>query len=136
MRERFRAEGLRYIEPELKRPNDPEATRYLDKCLAYAEVEPLCAQGRIDLLDHLQLIRELKCLERRARAGSKPLVDHPTGGYDDHANALALAAVSAMRPKHRWPAGFFERPTITDVIAGAPAPPLPPQSGGIRRVEF
>jgi hypothetical protein len=136
VRERFRAEGLRYIEPELKRPNEPDATRYLDKSLAYAEVTPLFAQGRIDLLDHPQLIRELKCLERRARAGGKPLIDHPTGGHDDCAVAVALAAVSAMRPRRRLPAGFFERPTITDVIPGEPAPPLPSPSGGIRRVEF
>jgi len=136
IRQRFRAEGLRYVEPELKRPNEPDATRYLDKSLAYAEVEPLFAQERIDLLDHPQLARELKCLERRARAGGKPLIDHPTGGHDDHANALALAAVLAMRPRRRLPAGFFERPTITDRIPGESAPPLPSPSGGIRRVEF
>jgi len=45
VRERFRAEGLRYVEPELKRPNEPAATRYFDKSLAYLEMEPLFARG-------------------------------------------------------------------------------------------
>jgi hypothetical protein len=47
------------------------------------------------LLDHAQLARELKLLERRPRAGGRTLVDHPTGGHDDHANALALAVALA-----------------------------------------
>jgi hypothetical protein len=136
VRERFRAEGLRYVEPELKRPNDPEATRYLDKSLAYLELEPLFAQGRIDLIDHPQLGRELKCLERRPRAGGRALVDHPSGSHDDHANAVALATVLAMRQRRPLPAGFWEKPVITDLIPGAPAPPLPSPSGGIKRVEY
>jgi hypothetical protein len=95
VRERFRAEGIRYEEPEGKAPNEPETTRYLDKSLAYLEIEPLLAQGRIDLLDHPELVHELKFLERRPRAGGRTLVDHPAGGHDDYANALALAAALA-----------------------------------------
>lgn len=67
------------------------------KAEAYLEIEPLLAQGRIELLDHSPLVRELKMLERRPRAGGKTLVDHPHGGHDDHANALALAAALAMK---------------------------------------
>ncbi len=59
---------------------------------AYLEMEPLILQGRIELLDHPQLIRELKMLERRARAGGRPEITHPHGAHDDYANALALAA--------------------------------------------
>jgi len=33
----------------------------------YGEAEPLFAQGRVELLDHPQLVRELKNLERRPR---------------------------------------------------------------------
>lgn len=65
--------------------------------------------------------------------GGPGAVDHPTGGHDDHANALALAAVLAMRTRRRLPAGFFERPILTDIIPGMPARPLPSPSGGIRR---
>jgi hypothetical protein len=82
-------------------PNDPTATRYVDKSLAYLETEPLFAQGRIELLDHPQLARELKLLERRPRAGGRTLVDHPAGGHDDYANALALAATLAASTRIR-----------------------------------
>ena len=101
--ERFRAEGIRYETPEAKIPGEPEATRYLDKSLAYSEVEPLFAQGQIALLDHPQLRRELTLLERRPRSGGKTLIDHPSGGHDDHANALVLAAALAARlPTRPW----------------------------------
>ncbi len=68
----------------------------LDKSSAYLEVEPLFAQGRIELLDHPQLIREMKILERRPRAGGRTVVDHPRGGTDDYANALCLAAAQTV----------------------------------------
>lgn len=72
----------------------------LDRTAAYIEAEALFAQGRIDLLDHPTLIRELRNLERRERPGGKPMIDHPSGAHDDHANALALAAaiVTQRRP--------------------------------------
>ncbi len=100
--ERFKAEGVRYELPQFKMPGAGEPT-YLDKAAAYLECEPLFAQGRIQLLDHPQLCRELKLLERRPRAGGRTLVDHPSGGHDDHANALALAAAMAVRsPARPW----------------------------------
>jgi hypothetical protein len=89
VRERFRAEGLRYDDAQIQ---GAEGDKYLDKSAAYLEVEPLFAQGRVELLDHPLLARELKLLERRPRAGGKTIVDHPPGGHDDHANALGLAA--------------------------------------------
>jgi hypothetical protein len=85
VRERFQADGIRYRDPET------------DTAQAYLEVEPLFAQGRIELLDHPMLAREFKQLERRPRPGGRTIVDHPRGGHDDHANALALAVVAAMR---------------------------------------
>jgi hypothetical protein len=71
----------------------------LDKSSALAELEPLFAEGRIDLLDHPQLVKELKCLERRLRAGGRVLVDHPHGGHDDYATAVALAAVECRQAR-------------------------------------
>ena len=50
----------------------------------------------MSILDHPTLIRELKLLERRPRAGGRTQVDHPSGGHDDHANSLALAAALAI----------------------------------------
>jgi hypothetical protein len=80
----FQARGIRY-EPAQ------------DKAKAYVELEPLFAQGHIDLLDHAQLVRELKTLERRPCPGGRVRVDHPRGGHDDHANALALAVAKAIQ---------------------------------------
>ncbi len=85
VRERFRAEGVYYKDTEMT------------KAEAYLEAQPLFAQGRIDLVDQAHLIRELKLLESRPRAGGRTLVDHPRGGHDDYANALALGAVVAIK---------------------------------------
>ena len=84
VRQSFQSEGIRYEESE-------------DKSKAYLEMEPLFAQGRIELLDHPQLLRELKTLERRPRPGGKTLIDHPRGGHDDYANSLALAASKGLK---------------------------------------
>jgi hypothetical protein len=69
----------------------------VDKSEAYLELEPLIATGRIELLDQPKQLRELATLERRARPGGKPLIDHPRGGHDDHINALGFAAYSAVQ---------------------------------------
>jgi len=96
VREAFKRAGVTYDEATLRKSLSVEAVP-LDKSTAYLEIEPLFAQGHIEILDHPTLIRELKNLERRPRAGGKTLVDHPHGGHDDHANALALAAAKARQ---------------------------------------
>jgi len=83
VRQAFQAHGVRY----------EEATA---KVHAYLDVEPLFAQGQIQLLDHPTLTRELKTLERRPRPAGRTIVDHPRGGHDDYANALALAAAKVL----------------------------------------
>jgi signal transduction histidine kinase len=70
-----------------------------DRSQAYLNLEPLLAQGRIELLDHSTMVRELAMLERRPRPGGKDLVEHPRGGHDDYANALALAVTYATLKK-------------------------------------
>lgn len=85
VRERFAEAGVRYREAEA------------DKSAAYAELEPVFAQARVELLDHPHLARELRNLERRPLAGGKIRIDHPRGGHDDFANALALAAFEGSR---------------------------------------
>ncbi len=89
VRQSFRAEGITYVESKLT------------KAEAYLEALALFSQGRIEILDHPQLIRELQCLERRTRAGGKDIVDHPRGGHDDYANVTALAADAARKRQPR-----------------------------------
>jgi hypothetical protein len=91
IRQAFEREGIRYREAEI------------DKSTAYLEAEPLLTQGRVELLDHPQLIRELTLLERRPRPQGRTLVEHPHGGHDDYANSMCLAValvakLAAQRP--------------------------------------
>ena len=83
VRQAFADVGIRYCDVER------------DRSAYFLEVEPLFSQGRIEVLDHPTLIRELRSLERRPRSGGIDRVDHPRGGHDDHANALAIAAAQA-----------------------------------------
>lgn len=100
--EAFKREGIRYEEPRLRVLNDLDAEpKYVDKSTAYSELEPLIATGRVELLDHDVLVRELRGLERRLRAGGKALVDHAPGAHDDFANSVALVIVLAARQRIR-----------------------------------
>ena len=67
----------------------------------YIEAGPLFATGRVELLDHRDLITELRQLERRTRSGGRDLVDHPPRGHDDRANAAcgALYMAAAAGPE-------------------------------------
>jgi hypothetical protein len=109
--------------------------KYLDKSAAYAEVEALFAQGRVEILDHPQLVRELKLLERRPRIGGKAIVDHPHGGHDDHANALALAVALAAQGRLRpfagpvLPRGVALGVPSTLGVVGAVRQPVRPHAG-------
>jgi len=71
-----------------------------ERSIAYLELYPLLAQGRLDLLDHPVQARELALLERRQKPGGKVSISHPSAGahkHDDHANALALAVLMATQ---------------------------------------
>jgi hypothetical protein len=61
----------------------------------YLEVEPMFAQGSIAIPADRTLLHELRCLERRTHRGARDSVDHPLGGRDDWANAMAGAVVAA-----------------------------------------
>ena len=74
--------------------------RFKDKSEAYLGLEPALAQGRVALLDHQQMLHELRILERHAMPGGRTRVDHPKGQHDDHSNALALAVADiALKPE-------------------------------------
>jgi len=79
----------------------------MDKSTAYLEAEPLLTQGRVELLDHPQLIRELTLLERRPRPQGRTLVEHPHGGHDDYANSTCLALATVAKLMVQRPFGFF-----------------------------
>lgn len=95
VRQAFEAEGIQYIES------------WLTRSQAYIEALPLFSQGRLELLDHRQLARELQCLERKKRSGGKDAVDHPRGGHDDYANVTILAACAAIEST-RVPAAIID----------------------------
>jgi hypothetical protein len=61
----------------------------------YLEIEPMFAQGSIAIPADRTLLHELRCLERRTHRGARDSVDHPLGGRDDWANAMAGALVAA-----------------------------------------
>jgi hypothetical protein len=95
VRQAFEGEGIRYREAEM------------DKSTAYLEAEPLLTQGRVELLDHPQLIRELTILERRPRPQGRTLVEHPHGGHDDYANSTCLALASVAKLVGQGQFGFL-----------------------------
>ena len=51
---------------------------------------------RVDLLDNPKLISQLCALERRTARSGRDSVDHPPGGHDDVANAVAGVAAAFL----------------------------------------
>ena len=80
-----------------------------DKSVFYLALEPLFAQGKIEILDHAELSRELRLLERRPRLGGKVIIDHPRGSHDDFANSLAICCGAAARQSFIIPVAVGER---------------------------
>jgi hypothetical protein len=80
-----------------------------DKSVFYLGLEPLFAQGKIEILDHSELSRELSLLERRPRPGGKVTIDHPRGSHDDFANSLAICCGAAARQSFIMPIAIGER---------------------------
>lgn len=83
-REAFRQHGITY-QPSEKVKSD-----------LYRELLPAVNAGRVELLDLPVLRAQLAGLERRVSRGGKDSIDHPPGGRDDAANAVAGAVVSAL----------------------------------------
>lgn len=67
-----------------------------NKSELYLEMMPRLCSGEIELLDHPALIDQLAALERRTRSGGRDIVDHPSGGKDDLANAVAGVAEACI----------------------------------------
>lgn len=85
----FRSSGIHYHKAE--KP----------KSELYRELLPRLCSGEIQLLDDERLIDQIASLERRTRSGGKDVIDHPPGGKDDLANAVAGASASLAAGKRR-----------------------------------
>lgn len=83
----FRAAGIMYRKSE--KP----------KSQLYRELLPRLTSSQVEMLDDETCLRQLAALERRTRSGGKDMIDHPPGGKDDVANALAgvVQELTALR---------------------------------------
>ena len=66
------------------------------KSQLFLELLPRLSSGTVELPDDDTLVAQLSNLQRRTRSGGRDTVDHPPGGKDDVANAVAGAAVTAL----------------------------------------
>jgi hypothetical protein len=73
----------------------------------YLELLPLLNSKRVRLLDHPRLVNQLTLLERRTSRAGRDTVDHPSGGHDDVANAVAAAVFAAARPSNTGLLDFY-----------------------------
>jgi hypothetical protein len=82
-REAFRRQGIAY-EPADRPKSD-----------LYTDLLPRLTSRRVSLLDHPRLSTQLCALERRTGRSGRDTIDHPPGGHDDLANAVAGSVVLA-----------------------------------------
>lgn len=88
-RERFREHGIAYEVAERPRSD------------LYRDLLPMLNSGDCELLDLPRLASQLCGLERRTTRAGRDSIDHPAGGHDDIANAVAGALLLAAKPKLR-----------------------------------
>jgi hypothetical protein len=67
-----------------------------DRSQLYLELLPAVNARRVVLLDDVDLLRELRGLERRRGTSGRDRVDHRPGSHDDRANAAAGALVMTL----------------------------------------
>ncbi len=79
--ERFRVHGVTY------------ETSSLNRSEIYLALLPMVTAGRVELLDHSRLLKQLRSLERRTSRIGRDSVDHPRHSHDDVINAAAGALV-------------------------------------------
>jgi hypothetical protein len=94
IRQTFSAEGISFQEVPFTLQS---------KADMYGTLRSLIMDGRVELLDHRESLKELRSLEVQLLPGGHPRVGHPNrgGAHDDFADAIALAvsrAKSYMAP--------------------------------------
>ena len=103
-RERFAEYGITYLVCKKVRSD------------LYLELLPQLNSGRVELLDHPRLIKQLCELERRTSRAGKDSIDHERGSHDDVANAVAGALSIAKVPVGRPRAWTIESGQIGYVV--------------------
>lgn len=63
----------------------------------YLDALSVFNSGRIEIPPDDHLVQQLTSLERRTSRGGRDSIDHPPGGHDDRANAIAGLSMSASR---------------------------------------
>lgn len=79
-KEQFRSFGVSYKRSERSRSD------------LYREMLPMLNSGKLMLLDHPKLFKQIMGLERRVFRGGKEAINHAPGSHDDIANAVAGVA--------------------------------------------
>lgn len=72
----------------------------LNRSQLYLEALASFTKGVVDIPDHKQLVKELRLLQRKARATGDH-VDHPKNAHDDFANALCGCIYLTMQERKR-----------------------------------
>jgi len=99
----FRVTGDRYAgrwpRDEFQKHGVSYAVSELDRNGLYLEMLAALNSGCVELPPDQKLSRQLQALERRTGRSGRDMIDHPPGGHDDLANAVAgvVATVAAQR---------------------------------------
>lgn len=101
--DRYAAE---WVSEQFRLQNIAYRTADKSKSDIYDELIPLINSGGAELLDHQKLLAQLGNLERRTARGGRSSIDHPPGGRDDVANAVAGVIVHVS--KRSGPEFFFD----------------------------
>jgi hypothetical protein len=96
-REAFQSQGVTYEVAPLNRSE------------LYLATLPLLNSGRVSLLDNSRMASQFIGLERRTSRAGKDSVDHPPGGHDDVANAVAGALTMACGKTESGWLGFYKQ---------------------------
>jgi hypothetical protein len=109
-----RLEGDRYsaefVVEQFRSHNVTYTAADRDASTLYLELLPLVNAQRARLLDHSELLKELRGLERRRGQSGKDRVTHRPGAHDDLANATAGALVVAAESARATTRIFFPEP--------------------------
>ena len=80
----------------------------------YRDFLPLLNSRAVALLDHRRMRQQFLALERRTTRGGRDSIDHPPGGHDDIANAVAGACLAAIEHAGAVPAHRLQSRAIDD----------------------
>lgn len=84
-RDEFAKHGIEYVPSTL------------DRSALYLELMARLNSGAVILPPDARMQRQMASLERRTHRSGRDSIDHPPGGHDDRANAVAGAVANAMR---------------------------------------